>query len=601
MFFKQKETSSMELDEVNSKQAYNYCYVPNCTSRGKQEKSVKFHKFPTNKQLTALRVNLFNQKEQVCVYDEWQRLLRIDEIKKSTRVCSAHFTPEDYFFPGKTFEISNFWSQKKKKIENSFSIITTFAGVPTKRQFLKKTAIPSRNLPMTGVQKKLQMRKEKKVAANNARELRRIKREQEKETTKLKKNVKAKEVKSEPAVEEPEMKQEVKSEAPTSPPTKKKKIAPKPDPPPAKKTKKDEVKVEQPPPQTSSKTAAASNKFNVYKYTGLPSPPPPAQQQPDSKSPKKIELKNILPAPMALKKSPAAGGLQKVIVKPTFAPAIGSSPVGGSTHTLTAPTIIKIMSTKGVTPTTPTSTAVIRKIVLNPSAQSSPTSKKIILKPTAAAVGQATSATLEPSKLIQNILVRPTVKTDSQQVPQKKIILKANVPPQPATSIAEPVKLVKNILVSPTNTLAGAKKLIVSTAPSLAPKPADVQAASSPATKFVIHKNVVNLASQASPILSKQAVINRYKGKSATPAQDSAKGAKKAVVQSTVNTPGSSGSAVKKIVVKAPAGTSLPPKIIDEIMKIDAVKTGLANIENYSVFVIKRDDDVNNDKLHVIL
>ncbi|XP_050358295.1 uncharacterized protein LOC126778715 [Nymphalis io] len=84
-----------------------YCTVPRCTSMAGKAKNVSFHQFPRDEDLAKL----------------WNKILKRGKpYTKYSKVCSLHFTPEDY---------------------------TITSGQKNKGQWrtLRKDAVPSRNLP----------------------------------------------------------------------------------------------------------------------------------------------------------------------------------------------------------------------------------------------------------------------------------------------------------------------------------------------------------------------------------------------------------------------------------------------------------------------
>ncbi|CAH2101862.1 unnamed protein product [Euphydryas editha] len=83
-----------------------YCTVPRCTSMAGKTKNVSFHQFPRDEELAEI----------------WNKILKRGKpYTKYSKVCSLHFTPEDYSFT--TGQKTGQW------------------------RTLRKDAIPSKNLP----------------------------------------------------------------------------------------------------------------------------------------------------------------------------------------------------------------------------------------------------------------------------------------------------------------------------------------------------------------------------------------------------------------------------------------------------------------------
>lgn len=80
------------------------CDVPECTSRTDINTNLSFHKIP-KPGVMITRVNYFEKTERIDQRKEWIRLLNIKKKEKvDLYVCSLHFTPDDYYFPGEYVE-----------------------------------------------------------------------------------------------------------------------------------------------------------------------------------------------------------------------------------------------------------------------------------------------------------------------------------------------------------------------------------------------------------------------------------------------------------------------------------------------------------------
>lgn len=114
--------SSEPLFKSNS---HVYCSVPFCTSARWKSPDISFHRFP-NAYTDAKRREL------------WVEKVRLGKPASSTMViCSRHFQPQDFFLPARNFV-------KVKLLEDTQG---TCGRVYCSRRRLKRTAVPSQNLP----------------------------------------------------------------------------------------------------------------------------------------------------------------------------------------------------------------------------------------------------------------------------------------------------------------------------------------------------------------------------------------------------------------------------------------------------------------------
>lgn len=98
-----------EGSETNKRTSKEFCCVPFCMSARWKDRSLSFHRFPRKGEEEARRAL-------------WIKNLGITkEVTPTMPVCSKHFARDCYFLPG-------------------YSLIT-------KRRLLKKTAVPTLNLP----------------------------------------------------------------------------------------------------------------------------------------------------------------------------------------------------------------------------------------------------------------------------------------------------------------------------------------------------------------------------------------------------------------------------------------------------------------------
>ncbi|XP_028146882.2 uncharacterized protein LOC114340340 [Diabrotica virgifera virgifera] len=100
-----------------------YCSVPQCSSWEKKNTDVTFHAFPQTGDKYPVRIEgKLGSKVLMKRQEAWKLKLKIGKpITKNMKVCSLHFTDDDYFYRD---------SSSKQ------------------RRFLKKTAVPSKRLPI---------------------------------------------------------------------------------------------------------------------------------------------------------------------------------------------------------------------------------------------------------------------------------------------------------------------------------------------------------------------------------------------------------------------------------------------------------------------
>lgn len=82
--------------------ANHYCSVPQCTSWAKRNPELSFHLFPeAGKQRVWMETKLGN-KVMIDRQKAWVLKLKIGKpVSKYMKVCSLHFTDNDYFNRGK--------------------------------------------------------------------------------------------------------------------------------------------------------------------------------------------------------------------------------------------------------------------------------------------------------------------------------------------------------------------------------------------------------------------------------------------------------------------------------------------------------------------
>ncbi|XP_051160095.1 uncharacterized protein LOC127280845 [Leptopilina boulardi] len=105
-----------------------FCSVFGCSSKKCRETSLSFHKFPRAGELKVDFENKFGIKEQIDRRVLWEKQLKMGKkVTNYMTVCSLHFTKDDYS-------------------------LYTGPDQAAKARYLKKTAVPSVNLPKSTVE-----------------------------------------------------------------------------------------------------------------------------------------------------------------------------------------------------------------------------------------------------------------------------------------------------------------------------------------------------------------------------------------------------------------------------------------------------------------
>ncbi|KAJ8910757.1 hypothetical protein NQ315_009062 [Exocentrus adspersus] len=102
------------------KQRYNtICCVYGCHSRKGKDRSIHFHAFPNkNSGIKVKIINAMDQEENIDKRKAWEKVLLMGKpVSKYMRVCSKHFTSEDYCAKDRRKNETT----KIKKIHNSFA------------------------------------------------------------------------------------------------------------------------------------------------------------------------------------------------------------------------------------------------------------------------------------------------------------------------------------------------------------------------------------------------------------------------------------------------------------------------------------------------
>lgn len=79
------------------------CCVHGCHSRKGADRSIHFHYFPQKHDIRVKIINALGVEEEMNRRKAWEKVLLMDRpATDSLRVCSKHFTIDDYCSEGKT-------------------------------------------------------------------------------------------------------------------------------------------------------------------------------------------------------------------------------------------------------------------------------------------------------------------------------------------------------------------------------------------------------------------------------------------------------------------------------------------------------------------
>lgn len=77
------------------------CCVEGCDISSHKNPEICFHKFPEPNQRLVYVEDSLGNKKQMDQLTAWTTILKIKDVNKNMKVCSLHFTKEDFHFPGK--------------------------------------------------------------------------------------------------------------------------------------------------------------------------------------------------------------------------------------------------------------------------------------------------------------------------------------------------------------------------------------------------------------------------------------------------------------------------------------------------------------------
>lgn len=98
----EKMTSVGEFFPVTKKKRPGYvCAVFNCSNNPIKCPDLQFHSLPKEGKSAVYLENQFGVHDKYDRYRAWKKILRMERVTSSMRVCSEHFTKEDYTACGK--------------------------------------------------------------------------------------------------------------------------------------------------------------------------------------------------------------------------------------------------------------------------------------------------------------------------------------------------------------------------------------------------------------------------------------------------------------------------------------------------------------------
>lgn len=87
----------MEFPEKPQGNNKTFCCVFGCSSKANRNRSLSFHLFPRKGKRKVKFENQFGQTEEVDIHTAWILKLKMGKLpSKYMRVCSLHFTEQDY-------------------------------------------------------------------------------------------------------------------------------------------------------------------------------------------------------------------------------------------------------------------------------------------------------------------------------------------------------------------------------------------------------------------------------------------------------------------------------------------------------------------------
>lgn len=79
--------------------SHTCCCVFGCKSYAKKDSTLKFHRLPESGATKVSIINKMNTEESVDRRFVWEKVLKLQnnkKLSKNARVCSLHFTADDY-------------------------------------------------------------------------------------------------------------------------------------------------------------------------------------------------------------------------------------------------------------------------------------------------------------------------------------------------------------------------------------------------------------------------------------------------------------------------------------------------------------------------
>lgn len=86
----------MEFSPRKPTSSRKYCYVPGCKSSAKDNRTIRFHRFPKKGERPVVIQNKLGDNMLCSRLVAWKRALKMNKINAYMTICSLHFKSSDY-------------------------------------------------------------------------------------------------------------------------------------------------------------------------------------------------------------------------------------------------------------------------------------------------------------------------------------------------------------------------------------------------------------------------------------------------------------------------------------------------------------------------
>ena len=77
------------------------CIVKEWNSKKSENSTISFHTLPAPNKTSVIITDYFGNEKKIDKLEAWKSALKITTFSKFSRICSLHFTNDDYILPGK--------------------------------------------------------------------------------------------------------------------------------------------------------------------------------------------------------------------------------------------------------------------------------------------------------------------------------------------------------------------------------------------------------------------------------------------------------------------------------------------------------------------